>query len=228
MRSLNYPPGATLTCIETHRFIGGFAVKGVIIHHHLAKLHLHSHVFRGLRGAPVPPHFRESAVAAVSAATDTIEMVLTDYDIQAGLVGMPHYIPSMVAFACAFLLNIASQYSGQYITDTAVFDLTTRAVQQFRSTPVGKWHLVHLMAEGLEKMIAKKGRNSAARQLPNLPSKAAHLGASDGSALNSPPTGSSYGDTFFNGFEDAYNLGTTSFLNFDTGTIDLDFAGFSF
>ncbi|KAJ4375703.1 hypothetical protein N0V86_007236 [Didymella sp. IMI 355093] len=214
--------------LKIHQFIGGFPTKGVIIHHHLAKLHLHSHVFRGLHGAPVPPHFQESAVAAVSAATDTIGMVLTDYDIQEGLVGIPHYIHSMVAFACAFLLNIASQYSGQYITDTAVFDLTTKAVQQFRSTPVGKWHLVHLMAEGLEKMIAKKGGSPAARMLPSLPSEASQSGAPNGSALNTPLTGGSYGDNFFSGFEDAYNLGTTSFLNFDTGTIDLDFAGFSF
>ncbi|KAJ4335973.1 hypothetical protein N0V87_005694 [Didymella glomerata] len=214
--------------LKIHQFIGGFPTKGVIIHHHLAKLHLHSHVFRGLRGAPVPPHFQESAVAAVSAATDTIEMVLTDHDIQEGLVGIPHYIHSMVAFACAFLLNIASQYSGQYITDTAVFDLTTKAVQQFRSTPVGKWHLVHLMAEGLEKMIAKKGGSPAARMLPSLPSETSQSGAPNGSALSTPHIGGSYGDNLFSGFEDAYNLGTTSFLNFDTGTIDLDFAGFSF
>jgi hypothetical protein len=225
----SYPlSNTTLTCSEIHQFIGGFPTKGVIIHHHLAKLHLHSHVFRGLRGAPVPPHFQESAVAAVSAATDTIEMVLTDHDIQEGLVGIPHYIHSMVAFACAFLLNIASQYSGQYITDTAVFDLTTKAVQQFRSTPVGKWHLVHLMAEGLEKMIAKRGGSPAARMLPSLPSETSQSGAPNGSALSTPHTGGSYGDNLFSGFEDAYNLGTTSFLNFDTGTIDLDFAGFSF
>ncbi|XPS79959.1 hypothetical protein M3J09_011926 [Ascochyta lentis] len=214
--------------LKIHQFIGGFPTKGVIIHHHLAKLHLHSHVFRGLRGASVPPHFNDSAVAAVTAATDTIEMVLTDFDIQEGLVGIPHYIHSMIAFACAFLLNIASQYSGQYIADTAVFDLTTRAVQQFRSTAVGKWHLVHLMAEGLEKMIAKKGGSPAARLISSLPTDASQPGVPNGSELNTPLTGGSYGDNFFGGFDDPYNSGTSSFLNFDTGTIDLDFAGFSF
>lgn len=226
--SQSFNASTLLTKPEIHQFIGGFPTKGVIIHHHLAKLHLHSHVFRGLNGAPVPPHFQESAVAAVTAATDTIEMVLTDYDIQEALVGIPHYIHSMVAFACAFLLNIASQYSGQYISDTAVFDLTTKAVQQFRSTPVGKWHLVHLMAEGLEKMIAKKGGSPAARMLPNIPTETSRAGAPNGSELNTPLTGGSYGDHLFGGFDDAYNLGTSSFLNFDTGTIDLDFAGFSF
>lgn len=84
------------------------------------------------------------------------------------------------------------------------------------------------MAEGLEKMIAKKGGSPAAKMAPSLPSEASQSGAPSGSALNTPLTGGSYGDSFFSGFEDAYNLGTTSFLNFDTGTIDLDFAGFSF
>jgi hypothetical protein len=155
-------------------------------------------------------------------------MVLTDYDIQEGLVGIPHYIHSMIAFACAFLLNIASQYSGQYITDTMVFDMTTKAVQQFRSTAVGKWHLVHLMAEGLEKMIVKKGGCPAARLFGSLPTETSQSTVPNGSELNTPLTGGSYGDNLFGGFDDAYNLGTSSFLNFDTGTIDLDFAGFSF
>jgi hypothetical protein len=217
-----------LTPLEIHQFIGGFPTKGVIIHHHLAKLHLHSHVFRGLKGSPVPPHFQESAVAAVTAATDTIEMVLTDYDIQNGLVGIPHYIHSMIAFACAFLLNIASQYSGQYIDDAVAIDLTTRAVQQFQSTAVGKWHLVHLMAEGLEKMIAKKGGSPAARTLPGLPTDVSQSGVPNGSELSTPLNGGSYGDNYFGGLDEAYSLGTSSFLNFNTGTIDLDFTGFSF
>jgi hypothetical protein len=185
-------------------------------------------VFRGLKGSPVPPHFQESAVAAVTAATDTIEMVLTDYDIQDGLVGIPHYIHSMIAFACVFLLNIASQYSGQYIPDTVIFDLTTRAVHQFRSTAVGRWHLAHQMAEGLEKMIVKKGGSPAARLVGNHAHDNSQPPMLNGSELGTPLTGESYGDNFFGGLDDAFNLGNSSFLNFDTGTMDLDFAGFSF
>ena len=86
------------------------------------------------------------------------------------------------------------------------------------------------MAEGLERMIAKKGGSPAARMLPSLLSEANRPSAPNGSELNTPITGASgpYGETLFSGFDDAYNLGTSSFLNFDTGTIDLDFAGFSF
>lgn len=82
----------TTELLKLHQFIGEFPTKGVILHHHLAKLHLHSHVFRGLKGAPVPPYFQDSAVAAVSAATSIVEMLLSDYDIREGLAGIPHYI----------------------------------------------------------------------------------------------------------------------------------------
>jgi hypothetical protein len=86
------PARQRLTKPELHQFIGEFPTKGVILHHHLAKLHLHSHVFRGLKGSPVPPYFQESAVAAISAATSIIEMLLTDHDVREGLVGIPHYM----------------------------------------------------------------------------------------------------------------------------------------
>ncbi|KAL5119777.1 hypothetical protein ACEQ8H_002383 [Pleosporales sp. CAS-2024a] len=208
--------------LKLHESIGEFPTKGAILHHHLAKLHLHSHVFRGLKGAPVPHYFHDSAAAAVTAAIAVIETVLTDDDIRRGLVGIPHYIHSMIAFACVFLLKIAAQYSGQYIEDALVVDLTTRAVQQFRSTPVGKWHLVHLMAEGLEKMLAKKvstSNLSAARPVA-IPPVLQH-----GNGMQPP----SHGDSLFSeSYEDLINFGTSSFLNFDTGTLDLDFNGFGF
>jgi hypothetical protein len=150
--------------------------------------------------------------------------VLTDDDIREGLVGIPHYIHSMIAFACVFLLKIAAQYSGQYIGDTVVFDLTTRSVQQFRSTPVGKWHLVHLMAEGLEKMLAKK------TMTPTTASKfVAPRTISPAPRANTNLSQPTHGDTLFTeNFEDTFNSGTSSFLNFDTGTLDLDFNGFGF
>jgi hypothetical protein len=212
-----------------HESIGKFPTKGVILHHHLAKLHLHSHVFRGLKGAALPPYFHDSAVAAVAAATAIIETVLTDEDVRDGLVGLPHYIHSMIAFACVFLLKIAAQYSGRYIEDSVVLDLTTKAVQQFHTTPVGKWHLVHLMAEGLEKMLVKK-------TLP--PITASHDLGPSGTAATNPSHESQTSDNlppitngdslFVDGLEDTFNFGTSSFLNFDTGTLDLDFTGFGF
>jgi hypothetical protein len=217
-----------LTYIELHESIGEFPTKGVILHHHLAKLHLHSHVFRGLKGAPVPHHFQDSAAAAVAAATAIIETVLTDDDIREGLVGIPHYIHSMIAFACVFLLKIAAQYSGQYIEDAVVFDLTTRAVQQFRSTPVGKWHLVHLMAEGLDKMLAKKTLTPTAVATEYVPPASMTQSMGQMVHANEHMSGANGDGLFGENFEDGFNFGTSSFLNFDTGTLDLDFTGFGF
>jgi hypothetical protein len=181
-------------------------------------------VFRGLKGASVPSYFQDSAVAAVTAATAIIETVLTDNDIREGLVGIPHYIHSMIAFACVFLLKIAAQYSGQYIEDIFAFDLTTKAVEQFRSTPVGKWHLVHLMAEGLEKMLAKKTMTPSTASKFVIPRT---ISPAPQASHNLPST--THGDTLFTeNYEDTFNFGTSSFLNFDTGTLDLDFNGFGF
>lgn len=134
----------------------------------------------------------------------------------------------MIAFACVFLLKIAGQYSGQYIEDTVVFDLATKAVQQFRSTPVGKWHLVHLMTEGLEKMLAKKTTPSIAT--PTAPLSNRNFAPTISNIITPlTNTESMYADST-NGpnFEEVFNFGTSSFLNFDTGTIDLDFTGFGF
>lgn len=226
-----------LILVGIHEFIGEFPTKGANLHHHLAKLHLHSHVFRGLKGAAVPPHFQESASAAVASAIAIVELVLSDRDIRESLVGIPHYIHSMIAFACVFLLKVAVQYSGQYVEDDIVFDLITRAVKQFHATPVGKWHLVHMMAEGLEKMIAKQMRPldpsfpAAVEQSIDDRGQRGGSVTADVNGATLPPATSevSYDNGIFeHGFDDGFTFGTSSFLNFDTGTIDLDFSGFGF
>jgi len=218
----------TTELLKQHQFLGEFPTKGVILHHHLAKLHLHSHVFRGLKGAPVPSHFRDSAVAAVSAATSTIEAVLTDNDIRESLVGIPHYLHSMIAFACVFLLKISSQYSGQYIEDAFVQDLTMKAVHQFRSAVVGKWHLVHLMADGLEKLATGNGRSATVNADTSTMDEASRRGSEgrqDPSVALHPQL---YEDeTLVPGFGDDFNFGTSSFLHIASSDMDFDFTGFA-
>lgn len=226
-----------LTSQEHHQHLGEFPTKGVILHHHLAKLHLHSHVFRGLKGAPVSPHFQESAAAAVAAATSTIEMLLTDYDIREGLVGIPHYLHSMIAFACVFLLKVAAQHPGQYIEDGRVHDLTGSVVQQFRDTAVSKWHLVHLMADGLEKLAASRAAHAnnapacAASLLPPGEHSQQAADLTHSTTANSTPFlaangGLFEGDGMGGLFEDEFSLGTSSFLSFQPGELDFNFSGF--
>ncbi|KPM45738.1 hypothetical protein AK830_g756 [Neonectria ditissima] len=143
----------SVTLQEQYDHIGGFPRKGVHLHYHFAKLHLHSHVFRGLGSDTTIPHyFLDCAVAAVSAATSTIDFILTDSDVAAGIVGMPSYLHCMTAFACMFLTKVATRYGSNLIELDRVRDLITRLVRQFRSLPVGRWHLANLMASGLAKM----------------------------------------------------------------------------
>ncbi|KAL6708920.1 hypothetical protein ACN47E_002327 [Coniothyrium glycines] len=226
--------------LRIHEFIGEFPTKGANLHHHLAKLHLHSHVFRGLKGGMVPAHFQSSASAAVASACAIVELVLSDHDIRESLVGIPHYIHSMIAFACVFLLKVAVRYSSQYVEDDKVFDLIAGAIKQFSATPVGNWHLVHMMAEGLEKMIAKQiqakrspttmatspARGSSNGSQPPVPARLGHAESVIAPAIASR---TAYDQGLFeSNFDDEYGFGTSSFLNFDTGTLDLDFTGFGF
>ncbi|KAF6842388.1 hypothetical protein CMUS01_03167 [Colletotrichum musicola] len=143
------------TLPEQSRHIGRFPRKGAMLHFHFAKLHLYSHIFRGLSGdSPIPHHFLDCAATAVSVATSTVDFILTDPDVAAGVIGMPSYLHCMTAFACMFLVKVAVKYGGDLVEPGRVWDLTTSLVRHFRSLPAGRWHLANLMAPGLEKMAA--------------------------------------------------------------------------
>ena len=124
------------------------------MHYHWAKLYLNSYVLRGLpEGAPIPEHFLETAAAAVAAAISIITLLLEDRDAQTALAYVPHHVHGMMAFACMFLLKVATKYSEQLFIDKGRFQLLMGALaRQFKTTDVGKDHLIHRMAEGLEKM----------------------------------------------------------------------------
>lgn len=133
--------------------IGTFPRKGALFHFQFAKLYLYSHVFRGLHSSPPPPSFLEAARGAVSAAASILNMILTDHDVKESLVGLPAYIQSMIAFACMFLARLSTLYGDEMIETKVVIDLISRLVVVYRATPVGKWHLIPLMADGLEKIV---------------------------------------------------------------------------
>lgn len=138
---------------DYHDRIGTFPRKGVLLHFHFAKLHLYSHVFRGLRKDPIPSYFLEPASSAAAAATSIIGLLIADADIQPALAGMPSYMHSMSGFACMFLAKLAIIHGDQLIDRRNVVDSISRLVGFYRSTPVGKWHLVNLMADGLDKIV---------------------------------------------------------------------------
>ena len=101
-------------------------------------------------------------------------MIITDPDVKIALVGLPCYVQSMIGFACMFLAKLSSMHGGGIVERSAVMDLVSRLVLVYRATPVGKWHLVHLMADGLERILeilqGHKEADVAARHTANFPS----------------------------------------------------------
>ncbi|GME48319.1 putative transporter [Neofusicoccum parvum] len=158
-RQLDHWLGRWSPALQRNASIGDFPAKGVLIHFHFAKLYLHSHVFRGLEAAApptLPPGLHDSAAAAVAAATSIIELLPTDADLRGGLNGMPAYLLSMTCFACVFLLKLTATTTAAGGPALVQRDLVARLaaglVECFRASPVGRWHLVHLMADGLERL----------------------------------------------------------------------------
>ncbi|KAF6817744.1 hypothetical protein CSOJ01_02181 [Colletotrichum sojae] len=214
---------------EQSQHIGRFPRKGAMLHFHFAKLHLYSHIFRGLSGdSPIPHHFLDCAATAVSVATSTVDFILTDSDVAAGVIGMPSYLHCMTAFACMFLVKVAVKYGGDLVEPGRVWDLTTSLVRHFRSLPAGRWHLANLMAPGLEKM--------AATLRPDRQGDAGRVG---GQAVNSsngvdtaidPQLGGPGTDGTFIGSEGEFffdynmNFGLSPVFQFDLSSLNADSA----
>ncbi|KAH7035242.1 uncharacterized protein B0I36DRAFT_90000 [Microdochium trichocladiopsis] len=133
--------------------IGTYPRKGALLHFHFGKLYLYSHVFRGLRDATIPAHFRECATHAVHSATAIINLHLNDADIKEAISGLPTYIHSMTGFACMFLAKLAMTQGDDMIERSTVTDLITRLISLYRAQSVSKWHLIKLMAGGLDKVV---------------------------------------------------------------------------
>jgi hypothetical protein len=196
--------------IERWDQLRGFPRKGALLHFYFARLHLHSHVFRGLRDAAVPTHFHDCAATAVSSAHSIIDLILSDADVREGLVGMPSYLLSMTAYTCMFLIKISMKYGAALADPDRAYDSIARLVVEFRTIPAGKWHLVRLMAGGLEKMLAQlKQRSNSVSSTPAIGGSAAGAGAGTGTAkmgrlathaLNGAPSSSSRGGSMGNGY----------------------------
>lgn len=167
------------TLLEHHEHIGRFPRKGVLLHYHFSKLHLYSHVFRGLRNAEIPSRFLDSAASATSAAVAIISTLINDPEIRPALIGIPSYMHSMTAFAAMFLSKLVMTYGDQLLERAVVIDLISRLIELYHSTAAGKFHLVNMMANGLERIIKtlKESSTSQPEALRNTDTSSAALDA---------------------------------------------------
>lgn len=185
----------------------------------------------------------------MTAATTIVELLLNDPDIGEGLRGMPSYLHAMTAFACVFLLKIATRRREDGLVEVGlVSDLAGRLVGRFREVRVGKWHLVHLMADGLAKSAKKLLQTVDGGFHMRVDAAMVGDGSSDQTTLppsamydgmQPPHPNSGFGDgtldgsmnggmvetpvMFNNVLSPDFVLGTTSFLDFNGAVGGLDF-----
>ncbi|KAH8703565.1 hypothetical protein BGW36DRAFT_369545 [Talaromyces proteolyticus] len=157
--------------LRVNEHIGNFPSKGVLLHYHFGKLHLFSHVFRGLKSGdhiePIPSYFKDAASTAVSHATTILELLLNDSDLRRSIIGVPHYFHTMIAFACVVLLKVVDRYREELGIDAqSTYALIQQIIELLRRNNCGRYHLVHWMAGGLENMLKSSRRNNSFLPLP--------------------------------------------------------------
>ncbi|KAL4926186.1 uncharacterized protein BDV17DRAFT_293806 [Aspergillus undulatus] len=138
----------------TNAFIGEFPKRGLQLHYQFGKLYLGHQVFKGLHGRPIPPHFLTAATMAHDTAAAIFEMILSEPELQGGLVGMPHYFHVMIAFAGHLLLEICQNYYEQLtIKVHEDFQLINSALNLFRNTKCIPQHPIWRMTPGLNRKL---------------------------------------------------------------------------
>lgn len=95
-----------------------------------------------------------------------------------------------------FLAKLVMIHGDELIERTTVINVTSSLIQLYRSSPVGKWHLVKLMSNGLEKMV----KTMSTTMMP-LPDQVQH----NTMTFNTSPQG----------FHDLGGLGLTDNASFD-------------
>lgn len=222
-----------------HELIGNWPNKGAILHYHWAKLYLTSYSLRGLpeTNPHIPEPYLEIASAAVTAATNIITLLLEDKDAHVALAYVPHHVHGMIAFATMFLLKAATRHAAQLYIDTSHLSMLMAALsRQFKATSVGKDHLIHRMAEGVEKMAEMLDSKSSSRtpkdgvnnkrgsKDPPLNGKDVSSEALSAALINGPKTVSNSGVLGTNGYEHI----EASAFDFNDPTLGLGMPFFDF
>jgi hypothetical protein len=98
---------------------------------------------------------------AISAAASSLTFILEEEDLRRALVGTPLYVHTMIAFACVFLMKVATKWkvTGLNIEPTFAWDLVGRMIHLLGSTVTSERHLAHHIAAGLAKMLARSKDN---------------------------------------------------------------------
>jgi hypothetical protein len=110
---------------------------------------------------------KEFADMAISAAASSLTFILEEEDLRRALVGTPLYVHTMIAFACVFLMKVATKWNavGLNIEPAFAWDLVGRMIRLLESTVTSERHLAHHIASGLSKMLSRS-KDSAGPEAP--------------------------------------------------------------
>lgn len=126
------------------------------MHSQFAKLYLGHHVFRGLKGSPIPVHFLPAATMAYTAATTIFTIVLENQVFRDNLIGVPHYFHIMISFAGRFLLEVCMDRKEQL--DVQVdhdLGLMSSVLALFVRMPTLPQHPLTRVTAGLMRQLSK-------------------------------------------------------------------------
>lgn len=147
---------------QANSFIGTFPPKGIILYSYFAKLQLNILAVRGvsLNSGRLSTERKEFTNMAISAAASILTFVLEEEDLRRALVGTPLYVHTMIAFASVFLMKVATKWNrimGFNIEHSYlnVSHLLEKMIVLLKSSVTSDRHVLHHIAAGLEKMLAK-------------------------------------------------------------------------
>lgn len=147
---------------RANNFIGRFPPQGIILYSYFAKLQLNILAVRGvsLSAGRLSTERKELINMAISAAASILTFVLEEEDMRRALVGTPLYVHMMIAFASVFLMKVATKWNrimGFNIEHSYmnVSRLLEKMIELLKNSVTSDRHVLHHIAAGLEKMLAK-------------------------------------------------------------------------
>ncbi|KAJ3540531.1 hypothetical protein NM208_g5029 [Fusarium decemcellulare] len=189
---------------QSNNCIGTFPPKGIILYSYFAKLQLNILAVRGvsLNSGKLSTERKEFTNMAISAAASILTFVLEEEDLRRALVGTPLYVHTMIAFASVFLMKVATKWNrimGFNIEHSYlnVSHLLEKMIVLLKSSVTSDRHVLHHIAAGLEKMLAKMTAEADAEEhgRPLHTPQADQLGYQKATNYATPAPGVAYGTT---------------------------------
>lgn len=183
---------------EMNHFIGTFPPKGNQLYSYFAKLQLNSLAVRGVNisHGQLSTERKEFANHAISAAASILTFVLEEEDMRRSLVGSPLYVHTMIAFASVFLMKVTTKWNriiGLNVEARYVSELLERMIALLKSSVTSERHLLHHIAAGLEKMLAKSQAASPGLWKPNASANQGDLATPHSGQYNANGSMDQYG-----------------------------------